>query len=81
MKDKRIEYPSVGATYRRAEYGVYEYDTYPESSVLAGQERRTFIASYETLEEAQEEHPDAELVGWTGYQPPYLKHLPDGPDL
>lgn len=81
MKDKRIEFPSQGLTYRRAEYGVYGYDEYPEGSVLAGQQRRTFLASYPTLEEAQEEHPDAVIVAGSGYQPPYLGHLPDGPDI
>ena len=81
MRDVRIEYPSRGATYCRDEYGVYAYSVYPESSVLAGQERRVFISSYETLEEAQREHPNAVPVEGCGYRAPYLNHLPDGPDL
>lgn len=64
-----IEYPMIGATYQHGEYGVYRYDTYPESSVLAGQERRSFIDSFPTLAEAQAEYPEAEWNGdGTGYR-------------
>lgn len=76
MKDLRIEFPSAGATYARDEYGVYEYSEYPESSVLAGQERRQFLDSFETLEAARAAYPDAVESG-CGYQPPFLGHLPD----
>lgn len=79
MKDIRIEYPSRGATYSRDEYGVYEYGTYPRSSVLAGQSRRIFHCSYDTLEQAQAEYPTAKLVG-CGYNPPSLNHLPNDED-
>ena len=78
-EDVRIEYPSKGATYNRDAYGVYRYDTYPKSSVLAGQQRRQFLGTYETLEEARAEYPNAELCG-CGYQVPYVNHLSDGPD-
>jgi hypothetical protein len=76
-----IEYPSAGATYSRPVYGVYGYDTYPDTSVLSGQERRTFLDTFETLEEAQTQHPEAEWqkLG-SQYREPYLDHLPDGPD-
>lgn len=59
---KHIEYPSQGKTYCVWAYGVYTYDEYPSSSVLAGQPRRTYIHEYKTLEEAQAEHPDAILM-------------------
>lgn len=59
MTQITIEYPSAGATYSRDEYGVYKYDEYPESSVLAGQERRTFLDSFSTLAEAKAAYPDA----------------------
>jgi hypothetical protein len=58
-----IEYPAQGATYAREEYGVYSYDVFPEGSVLAGQERRRFVDSFPTLEEAQQNFPQAH---WTG---------------
>lgn len=64
-----IEYPAAGATYSRPEFGVYRYDTYPEGSVLAGQERRTSLGSYPTLPAAQAEHPGAEWAGeGSGYR-------------
>jgi hypothetical protein len=75
--DIRIEFPSTGATYSRDEYGVYQYDRYPRGSVLAGQQRRVFLGSYETLEEARAVHPGADESA-CGYQAPYLGHLQDG---
>jgi hypothetical protein len=78
-QDIRIEYPSLGTTYADNAYGVYAYDEYPRHSVLAGQQRRKFLDSFETLEEAQAKYPHAELCG-CGFQEPYLGHLPDGPD-
>lgn len=74
--DVRIEFPSRGATYNRQEYGVYEYSTYPRGSVLAGQERRSFLGSYATLAEAQAAYPDADESG-VGFLEPYLNHLPE----
>jgi hypothetical protein len=64
-----IEFPSVGATYRDEDYGVYEYGVWGRGSVLAGQSRRTFIDSLKTLEEAQAKYPKAQWNGEnnTGY--------------
>lgn len=56
----RIEFPSVGRTYAFNEYTAYEYGVYPRSSVLAGQTSRTFLDSFETLEEARAAYPGAE---------------------
>jgi len=78
-QDIRIEYPSQGATYSNDAYGVYEYSTYPSHSVLAGQQRRVFLDSFETLEEAKKEYPTADVSG-CGYQPPSLDHLSDDGD-
>lgn len=74
-----IEYPSQGATYNRPVYGVYAYDTYPRSSVLSGQTRRSFLDSFETLEEARAVYPKAEYTV-PGYVEPDLSHLPDDED-
>ena len=76
----QIEFPSVGETYNKKRYGVYSYGIYPRSSVLAGQTRRTYLDDFETLEQAKEAYPKA-VVSGSCYQPPYLNHLPDGPDL
>ena len=78
MSDIRIEYPSIGATYGRPEYGVYEYSEYPRSSVLAGQTRRRWLDSFETLNEAKAAYPAAVEAAGCGYQEPYLEHLWDG---
>ena len=80
MKDIRIEYPSAGMTYNRDAYGVYEYGEYPRSSVLAGQERRVYLDSFETLEEARAKYPTAEVCDFSGYRPPSLDHLPNDED-
>jgi hypothetical protein len=84
MITKTIEFPSRGATYCRDEYGVYTYDTYPRTSVLAGQERRTFVDRYPTLAEAQAAHPDATVTAGCGYRDinAMVAHLPgdDDPD-
>ena len=79
-KDIRIEYPSAGATYSRPVYGVYEYATYGRSSVLAGQQRRVYLDSFETFKEAAAAFPNATAAG-CGYQAPYLNHLSDEGDF
>jgi hypothetical protein len=56
-QDIRIEYPSLGRTYYYEAYGVYEYSRYPRDSVLAGQQCRRCIASYDTLAEATAAYP------------------------
>lgn len=72
-----IEYPASGKTYSHDEYGVYRYDTYPESSVLAGQERRSFIDSFPTLAEARAAFPDAEWNGeGSGYREIFIPETP-----
>ena len=54
-----IEFPSVGQTYARNEYGVYEYGVYPRSSVLAGRTRRIFLDSFKSLAAARAAFPGA----------------------
>jgi hypothetical protein len=59
-------------------YNVYEFGTYPRSSVLAGQTRKQFVDGFDTLEEAQAAYPDADV----GYRDAgnYFNHLPDPDD-
>ena len=77
-----IEYPSAGATYGPDEnhppkYGVYRYGTYPSWSVLAGQEKRSFVQEFDRLEEAQAAYPGAEWNGGgSGYRPVTLPDTP-----
>lgn len=56
-------------------WAVYEWGVYEDSSVLAGQNRKSFIGSYTTLEEAQEKYPTAQV----GYREANntVDHLPD----
>jgi hypothetical protein len=48
-------------------YGVFMYDTYPASSVLAGSERRTWLDEFATLEEAVKAFPKATKHRGPGY--------------
>jgi len=73
-----IESGGRGMTYRRDDgFTVYRLDVHPSSSVLAGQQRRTFIDHFDTLADAQRAHPTALAIVGTSYQPPDLSHLPD----
>jgi len=76
-----IEQNSRGATYRNSDdtWTVYEIRQYPRSSVLAGQQRRVWVEIFNSLEEAKEAFPDAEVSECT-YREPYLNHLPDDDD-
>ena len=84
-----------GSTYRDQEHSVtlYRHDIYPESSVLAGQDRRIFEEKFEefpTREEnikaAQEfataHYPGMQVDVYEGssHREPYLGHLPDDDD-
>lgn len=69
-----------GATYRNNRWTVYAHDFFPRHSVLAGQPRRTFVDSFEHLEDAKREFPTAKEFQGTTYMPPSLAHLPDDGD-
>ena len=78
MKEyKTIEEHSFGATYQNkpGTFTVYQISTYPSQSVLAGQQRRQFIDTYESEKDAREAHPTAKLIVGTTYQEPNLNHL------
>ena len=59
-------------------FSVYEFGVYPNSSVLAGQTRKTFVDMFDTIEEAKASYPDAD----EGYRDAhnYFGHLPDEQD-
>jgi hypothetical protein len=69
-----IEFPSAGKTYRTEKYGVYRYGTYERGSVLEGQEKRSFLGEYDTLEEAKANHPDAEYSDGSQYREVFIPH-------
>lgn len=71
--------PARGETYNRpGEYVVYEYSEYPSSSVLAGQTRRVWVESSESLEELKAKYPTATVSGSRFEETrPSLNHLPE----
>lgn len=40
-------------------FGIYEYSTYPDTTVVAGRECRTFVDAFDTLAEAESAYPEA----------------------
>ena len=58
---------------RHGGWSVYEFDTYPSSSVLAGQTRKRFINTYDDLSQAEKHYPLADV----GYRDAhnYFDHL------
>ncbi len=57
--------PSAGATYDHpGEFAVYSYGVYEESSVLAGSEKRSYVAGgFTSKAEAKAAYPDATVSG------------------
>ena len=53
------------------DWEVFGHGVYPQSSVLAGQPSRWCVATFDTLEKAQEAYPDAEV-------PEYSTRIPAG---
>ena len=61
-------------------YGVYGWGKYGKGSVLAGQPRKCYIESYETIEAAQKKYPGAKMSSkWTEPQV-NVNHLPGEDD-
>lgn len=69
-----------GMTYTNNRWTIYSHGFFPYYSVLAGQPKRTFIDSFDTIEEAQKEYPTATVIQGTTYRDPDLSHLPDDGD-
>jgi hypothetical protein len=73
------------ATYKTIEqvnnvFTVYEIGEYGEDSVLAGQQMRVFLDSFNSLDQARKAFPDANSIKGSTYREPCLDHLSDGPD-
>lgn len=64
--------PCQGETYLwdGKTYAAYENSVFPESSVLAGQPRRSFLDSSEELDALKAKFPKAEVSEGTSYVPP-----------
>lgn len=61
-------------------FSVYEWGVYERSSVLAGQQRKSFRADFETVAEAVAAYPNADVAIWRIDAGNTTNHLPDGPD-
>ena len=46
-------------------FWVVEHGVYPESSVLAGQDRRALLAHYDTVKQAKQSYPQANVLEWS----------------
>lgn len=60
-------------------FNVYRWGTYGRSSVLAGQTKKSLVASFDTVEEALAAHPGAEVMNHRMSAGNTFDHLP-GPD-
>ena len=78
-REIRIE-PERGETYATARFAAYEYSVYPDSSVLAGQQRRHWLDSFDTIEEAKDAFREAIVCGSSGHVSLSLGHLPGDDD-
>lgn len=72
MKDRTIEPSKYGDGFT-----VYEWGTYERSSVLAGQTKKQFLDSFDTVEEAQKAFPDASYDGCVRSAHNTFDHLED----
>ncbi|RYU63775.1 hypothetical protein [Aliivibrio finisterrensis] len=70
-------------TYQVSERGgfdVYGWGIYPTSSVLAGQDCKTYFDYFETIEEVNKYYPDATASHKLMEPQNTFDHLPDTPD-
>lgn len=60
---REIDYYTITPRTRNGEvtYDVHAWDTYEDSSVLAGQPRKSWVDTFASLEDAQAEYPMANL--------------------
>lgn len=75
--DEPKSYTTIEPSKEGDGFHVYEYGTYEPTSILAGKERKTFVDSFHTVEEAQAKYPDAS-VG-EGYREPIVQ-VPQEPE-
>ena len=71
MKEQTIEPDGRGG------FIAYEWGQYPSHSVLAGQTMKTYRRGYDTLLEAQEAYPNAEVLDFIREAGNSVDHLPD----
>lgn len=75
-----FDYYTISADKRHEAFNVYGWGEYEESSVLAGQTRKQFIDSFDTLAQAQAAYPQASLSSAWIEPRVSLSHLPGEDD-
>ena len=58
-------------------FDVYGHSFYPASSVLAGQQMKSYLANYESIEEAKKDYPKAEPLEFRTEVHNSVDHLPE----
>lgn len=81
MTDYLVIEPARGATYPRPgdpeTFAVYSYGVYEDWSVLAGQEKRSYVdGGFPTAAAAKAAYPKAEVSEGTGYREVTVPHEP-----
>ena len=61
-------------------FSVYEWGVYEQSSVLAGQTRKSFIDGADTERELMDKYPDAVAIGYSRSANNTFGHLPGEDD-
>tara|TARA_R110002050_G_scaffold81590_3_gene174647 strand:+ start:885 stop:1139 length:255 start_codon:yes stop_codon:yes gene_type:complete len=77
---QKINYHSITIEPDGSSFDVYGHSFYPASSVLAGQQMKSSLANYETIEEAKKDFPKAEVLDFRTQVHNYYDHLPDDSD-
>lgn len=72
MRDLTIEHDDQG-------WVVFEHGEYEETSVLAGQPRRSFLDAFQELEDAKTAYPEAEVIEGSSRIPGFNATLPMSP--
>ena len=72
--------PSVVGLGIDNEFTVYEWGTYDRSSVLAGQQKKSYRDTFQTVALALEAYPKADVMEWTVSANNTFDHLPDEDD-
>jgi len=76
---KKINYHSytVEPDDRSDRFVVYGHSFYPASSVLAGQQMKSYMGIYVSIDEALKEYPKAEVLGFKTEVNNSVDHLPE----
>jgi len=75
---QKVNYHSITIEPDGSSFDVYGHSFYPASSVLAGQQMKSCLAHYDTIEEAKKDYPKAEPLEFRTEVHNSVDHLPEG---